>query len=183
MQKTCTVTIDTANYTFPEAVFTPGFSGSSGTIATVTEKCNTPYRASIRSDNNLRLATGTVGENIPYTLHYDTFTSTAQDFANFVDVFNEPKTTAADRTRPISVTYSIPADQSSGTYTDVITFKVTGRRSYAPPQSKTPASALRRCSTSHSRARCAAASGQGLAMSMPDVIFSFGWSLAARFSW
>ncbi len=127
VQKTCTLTIDggaSGTYTFPEASFQGGFSGTTGTIATLVEKCNTSYDVSIRSLNNLSLSSG--GATIPYTLRYGAFTSSSQDFSNFFEVFGSvPKSPAAGTSRTVEIDYSVPGDASPGTYTDTLFFKVT----------------------------------------------------------
>ena len=127
VQKTCTLTIDggtSATYTFPEANFQGGFSGTTGTIATLVEKCNTSYDVSIRSLNNLSLASA--GNSIPYVLKYGTFTSSSQDFSNFFEVFGSvPKSPAAGTSRTVEINYAVPGDATPGTYTDTLFFRVT----------------------------------------------------------
>ena len=125
--KNCTLTIDggnSATYTFPEASFQGGFSGTTGTIATLVEKCNTSYDVSIRSLNNLNLISG--GNSIPYTLKYGNFTSSNQDLSNFFEVFESlPKSPGQGTSRAIEISYSVPADAAPGTYTDTLFFKIT----------------------------------------------------------
>jgi hypothetical protein len=127
VKKACTLTIDggaSGTYTFPEASFQGGFSGTTGTIATLVESCNGSYDVSIRSQNNLNLVSGT--NMIPYVLKYGTFTSSGQDFSNFFEVFSSvPKSPAGGTSRAVELNYSVPADANPGVYTDTLFFKVT----------------------------------------------------------
>lgn len=87
-------------------------------VATVTVSSNVAYDVTVSSSNTFSFTDGT--DNVPYELYYDG----SQVTSNNQNV--ESGTTANGSTKPVAVTYAAATGVSPGTYSDTVTFTITG---------------------------------------------------------
>ena len=86
-------------------------------VATVTISSNVSYDVDVNSANTFNCNRGS--EDVPYSRYYDgTVISSNGDVV-------ESGSSANGATRPVAVTYNAATTQSSGTYSDTVTFTIS----------------------------------------------------------